>query len=152
MATVKEIMTSPMVSVALDTPSGEVARIMRERDVGAVAVVDKDGRLCGLITESDFTGIGRCVPFSMDLAPVVFGARAATLGELERIYQMAQKLRARDFMTERVQTAREDDQVGQVVHRMLRGNLKHLPVVRDGRPVGMVARHDLLKLLETETP
>jgi signal-transduction protein with cAMP-binding, CBS, and nucleotidyltransferase domain len=35
---------------------------------------------------------------------------------------------------------------------MLRRNLKHVPVVRDGKPVGMVARHDLLKLVAAPAP
>ncbi|MBI1963202.1 MAG: CBS domain-containing protein [Candidatus Rokubacteria bacterium] len=147
---VKEIMTSPVITVRTDTPAPEVARLMQERDIGAVVVVDEGGRLCGIITESDFTGIGRCVPFSLDLAPIVFGARAATLGELERIYAMARKLRAKDVMSEKVETLQESDEVGSAVHRMLNHSLKHLPVMRDGTPVGMVARHDLLKLLAKE--
>ncbi|MBI2202995.1 MAG: CBS domain-containing protein [Candidatus Rokubacteria bacterium] len=146
---VKEIMTSPSITVRTDTPVPEVARLMQERDIGAVVVVDEGGRLCGIITESDFTGIGRCVPFSPDLAPVVFGARAATLEELGRIYDMARKLKAKDVMSERVETLEASDDVGSAVHRMLTHNLKHLPVVRDGPPVGMVARHDVLKLLRS---
>lgn len=145
---VREIMSRPPITVREDTSAPEVARLMQEHNIGAVIVVDGAGRLCGLITESDFTGIGRCVPFSLALAPVVFGARPATLVELERIYAMARTLSAREFMTEAVQTAEETDDVGAVVHRMLAHDLKHVPVVRDGRPVGMVARHDLLKLLD----
>jgi CBS domain-containing protein len=145
---VRDVMTSPVVTCTRETPAPEVARLMQERDIGAVVVVDDDGRICGIITESDFTGIGRCVPFSLEIAPVVFGARPATLDELKRIYAMARSLKAMDFMAEKVQTAAESDTVASVVHRMLRRNLKHVPVVRDGKPVGMVARHDLLKLLE----
>jgi len=144
---VRDIMNSPVVTVTTETPAPEVARIMQEHDIGAVVVVDDAGRMCGLITESDFTGIGRCVPFSLELALIVFGARAATPAELERIYAMARKLRAREFMTETVHTAEESEDMGAVVHRMLEHKLKHVPVVRDGTPVGMVARHDLLKLL-----
>jgi signal-transduction protein with cAMP-binding, CBS, and nucleotidyltransferase domain len=35
---------------------------------------------------------------------------------------------------------------------MLARDLKHVPVVRDGKPVGMLARHDLLKLIATPPP
>src|SRR4030067_1153076 len=75
------------------------------------------------------------------------GARDTAREELERIYAMARKLKAKDVMSERVETIAESDDVGSAVHRMLTRNLKHLPVVRDGTPVGMVARHDVLKLL-----
>jgi CBS domain-containing protein len=125
---------------------------MQEHDIGAVVVVDASGRLCGIVTESDFTGIGRCVPFSLTMAPVVFGARAASMAELERIYAMARNLVARQIMSERVHTAEESEEIGAVVHRMLARDLKHVPVVRDGKPVGMLARHDLLKLIATPPP
>jgi len=145
--TVREIMSQPVVTVTEDTPVPEIARIMQERDIGAVVVVDGAGRLRGIVTESDFTGIERCVPFSLDLAPVVFGARAPTLAELERIYAHARTLAAWQVMTEKVHVAQESDEAGEVAHRMLQRKLKHVPVVRDGKPVGMVARHDLLKLV-----
>jgi CBS domain-containing protein len=145
--TVKEIMSQPVVTVDESTLAPDVARLMEEHDIGAVVVVDALGRLVGIVTESDFTGIGRCVPFSLGLAPVVFGARAASMAELERIYAMARKLTAREIMSEKVHTAEESEEVGAVVQRMLARNLKHVPVVRDGKPVGMLARHDLLKLI-----
>lgn len=147
---VREIMTSPVITVRTDMAAPEVARVMQERDIGAVPVVDEGGRLCGIITESDFTGVARCVPFSLDLAPIVFGARAASVEELQRIYAMARKLKAKEVMSDRVETLEESDDVGTAVHRMLTHNLKHMPVVRDGTPVGMVARHDVLKLLAGE--
>lgn len=146
---VRDIMSSPAISVRPDTPVPEVGRLMQARDIGSVAVTDASGVLVGIITESDFTGLARCVPFSLDLAPVIFGARAGTWEELRRIYDHAKELRARDIMTDRPQTAREDEEVGAVVHEMLRHNRKHVPVVRDGVLVGMLARHDLLKLLVT---
>jgi CBS domain-containing protein len=145
--TVKDIMSQPVVTVPEDALAPEIARVMQERDIGAVVVVDAAGALRGIVTESDFTGVGRCVPFSLALAPVVFGARAATMAEIEQIYAMARKLTARQIMSEEVHTARESEEIGAVVHRMLRRKLKHVPVVRDGKPVGMLARHDVLKLM-----
>ena len=145
--TVKELMTEPVVTVDENMLAADVARVMQEHDIGAVVVVDASGQLRGIVTESDFTGIGRCVPFSLAIAPVVFGARAATIAELERIYAMARQLRARQIMSDKVQTAEESEEIGAVVQRMLARNLRHVPVVRDGKPVGMLARHDILKLV-----
>jgi CBS domain-containing protein len=145
--TVKELMTEPVVTVDENMLAADVARVMQEHDIGAVVVVDASGQLRGIVTESDFTGIGRCVPFSLAIAPVVFGARAATIAELERIYAMARQLRARQIMSDKVQTAEESEEIGAVVQRMLARNLRHVPVVRNGKPVGMLARHDILKLV-----
>jgi CBS domain-containing protein len=145
--TVKELMSEPVVTVDENMLAADVARVMQEHDIGAVVVVDASGQLRGIVTESDFTGIGRCVPFSLAIAQVVFGARAATIAELERIYAMARQLRARQIMSDKVQTAEESEEIGAVVQRMLARNLRHVPVVRNGKPVGMLARHDILKLV-----
>jgi len=145
--TVKELMTEPVVTVDENMLAVDIARVMQEHDIGAVVVVDESGQLRGIVTESDFTGIGRSVPFSVALAPIVFGARAATIAELERIYARARQLRAREIMSDKVQTAEESEDIGAVVQRMLTRKLRHVPVVRNGKPVGMLARHDILKLV-----
>ena len=44
-------------------------------------------------------------------------------------------------------TVREKDTIGHAVKVMMTTGHKHLPVMRDGKPVGMLARHDVLKLL-----
>ena len=143
----KDIMTSPVITVMLDTPLEQVAKLMQGRDIGCVVVVDESGVMRGIITEMDFTSVARCVPFTMELAPVIFGARAATLAELEKIYAIARTLTARQAMTEKIVSVEEDEEVGTIVRMMLDGKLKHIPVVRGGRPVGVVARHDVLKLM-----
>ncbi|MBY0312418.1 MAG: CBS domain-containing protein [Phycisphaerales bacterium] len=143
----KDLMTPNPVTVGLDMPLPEVAKLMSARDIGAVPVVDDAGMLRGIITESDFTGVARCVPFTMDLAPVIFGARAATLKELEQIYAQASKLTAREAMSEKVVSVGPEEELGQVVRLMLDRKLKHVPVVVGGKPVGMIARHDVLKLM-----
>ncbi len=144
---VRDIMSSPAVSVSLDTPATEVARIMRDREIGSVIVVGDDGLLAGIITESDFTGMGRCVPFSLELAPVIFGRRAADLDELKQIYTLAKQLVARQIMHERVVTVSPENTIGEAVQIMMNQGHKHLPVVRDGKPVGMLVRHDILRLM-----
>lgn len=144
----RDIMSKPVVTVGESTPLPDVAKLMVEKDIGCVPVVDSQGVMTGMITESDFTGIGRCVPFSLRLAPVIFGARAATLAELEEIYAMAAKLTAKQAQGDRkLQSVTEETPVAEVVKKMLAQNLKHVPVLKDKKPVGMIARHDVLRLM-----
>lgn len=149
---VRDIMSSPAITVTEATPVPEVARLMQDRNVGAVIVVDRGGQLAGVITETDFARIAQAVPFSVRLAPVIFGRRAASPSELQEIFERASKLDAGDVMARDVRTVAEDASVGEVLRHMLDRDLKHVPVVRDvaggrrGTPVGMVARHDVLKL------
>lgn len=143
---VKDIMSSPPITVTEETLLPEVARIMQERNIGAVIVVDQSGRMAGLITETDFATVASSIPFSLRRAAVIFGAKAPSAQELEAIYAEARKLAAADVMSRDVVTATENEPVGNVIRRMLDRDLKHVPVVRDGVPVGMLARHDVVKL------
>jgi len=143
---VREIMVEPVVLVREDTPLEEVARIMLQRRIGCLPVVDGADKLVGIITESDFTGKERGFPFSAYLAPQVFGEWVDESG-IERIYEAARKRTASEIMTRQVVTATEDEPVTDLVVRMVQKDLKRVPVVRDGVPVGIVARHDLLKLM-----
>jgi CBS domain-containing protein len=55
-------------------------------------------------------------------------------------------LMARDIMSEGVVSVAEEDGVGDIIKEMLKHNYHHIPVVRDGIPVGIVTRHDILKM------
>lgn len=143
---VHEIMTQPVVTVARDTTLAEVAQVLIERRIGSVLVVDDQGRLCGIITDSDFAAKERGVPFSLLRLPQVFGQWMPPRG-IERAYEAARTLTAREIFSPEVITATEDEPVEMVVQRMLHHDIHHIPVVRDEVPVGMVARHDLLKMI-----
>ncbi len=51
--TVKQVMSSPVISVAADTPVEEAARVMADNKIGGLPVVDRSGALAGIITETD---------------------------------------------------------------------------------------------------
>lgn len=147
---VRDLMSSPAVTVLPDTLVPQIAALMRGRHVGCVVVTDEKGGLLGIVTDSDFADIGQHVPFSVALAPTIFGARAATLDELRQIFRMARSLTARQVMTERPLAVADDLPLGEAVHIMLSKERKHLPVLRDGQVVGVIARHDVLQLLLPE--
>jgi CBS domain-containing protein len=50
---VRDCMTSPAVTVSLDTDVEECCRIMQQRQIRRVPVVDKDGRCCGIVAQAD---------------------------------------------------------------------------------------------------
>ena len=51
---VKEVMTSPVVSVEPDSPISQAIRIMLQRRISGLPVIDKQGGLVGIVTEGDF--------------------------------------------------------------------------------------------------
>jgi CBS domain-containing protein len=97
----------------------EAARLMRENHVGAVMVVE-DGRLAGVFTERDA------------LFRVIAEGRDVQTAQLT------------DVMTRNPQTIHPDKPFPDALHVMYEGGFRHVPVVEDGRPVGMISARDAL--------
>lgn len=143
---VRDIMIHPVVTVPADTSLESVARLLLDKRIGCVPVVDDAGELIGIVTESDFSGKDSCFPFSTFRWPKVFQQWMPKEG-LEQVYEQARQVPARDVMTGDVQTVTEDDTLETVVQRMVENDLHRIPVVRKNIPVGIVSRHDLLRLM-----
>jgi CBS domain-containing protein len=119
---------------------------MLEHDVGGLPVVDDCGQLCGIVTESDFFAKEKGIPFSIYRFPQMFGEWMPH-EHVERIYESARHRVVREIMSRDVITVTEVDTLETVLEKMLQAGLHRLPVVRDRKPVGMVTRHDLLRLM-----
>jgi len=66
---------------------------------------------------------------------------------VERIYEEARSTPVKDIMSTKVISVTEDDTVEKVIDLMMRRDLNRIPVVRDGVPVGIMARFDLLRIM-----
>ena len=119
----KDVMTSPVVTVSPDTPLKDVARILVERGINAVPVVDAADRLCGIVSEADLLAL-------------------ETAGS-----QGSPPHTAAEVMSQSVYTLAQDTDVTAAARMMLRHRLKSVPVVAGDRVVGIVARRDLLRLV-----
>jgi CBS domain-containing protein len=97
----------------------EAARRMRERNVGAAMVVD-DARLAGIFTERD--ALFRVLALALDPASTA----------------------VRDVMTRNPQTIHPDKPFDEALRMMHEGRFRNVPVVEDGRPLGMVSVRDAL--------
>jgi CBS domain-containing protein len=97
----------------------EAARLMKQHRIGALLVVDK-GRLSGIFTERD--ALFRVIAEGRD--------PSAT--------------RVADVMTANPRTIEPDRPFGHALHLMYEGEFRHVPVVQNGRPLGMVSARDAL--------
>jgi CBS domain-containing protein len=140
----KDVMTSPVVSVEADTPVLQAIRIMLQRRMSGLPVVDKEGRLIGIVTEGDFlrraeTGTQR--------------RRARWLeflvgpGRLAEEYTRSHGRKVDEVMTPDPATVTEDAALEDIVKLMEKRRIKRVPVVRGERVVGIVSRANLLHAL-----
>lgn len=119
----REVVTSPPGATI-----AEVARLLRAKHIGAVAVTDA-GKLCGIISERD-------------LARGLADHGAALL-----------EMRVEQLMTKDVVTCSPGDGIDKLMGKMTEGRFRHLPVIKDGQMVGIISIGDVVKyrLQELET-
>lgn len=143
---VKEIMNHPVITCREESSLEEAARLMLDNKIGCLPVLDQDGKIIGIITESDFAAKSEAIPFTTIRAPQILGQWISREG-IEQIYREARNRRAEEVMTRRVFTVEEDDPLETAVELMLREDVNRVPVVKEGKPVGVVSRRDLLRLV-----
>lgn len=116
---VKDVMHSGVTWVSPKTPIGELAKMMRDRDIGAIPIGEND-RLVGMVTDRDITCRG--------------------LADGEDVT----RLTAADVMSKPIFYCRADDNVEDAVRTMEKNQIRRLPVINDKkRMVGMLALGDI---------
>ncbi len=147
---VREIMSSPAITVGPTTEIREVARIIRENVISGVPVVEGDGTLLGMITEMEL--IARNAPVHQPHYLAVLSALIPVNIEEYRQYKeqlrQALAINAADLMRDEVETIRPDAPIEEALDAMLNPELTMLPVVEQTRVIGVVTRTDLVRLIE----
>lgn len=116
---VKQAMHSGVEWCAPDTPIREIARLMKEKDVGAIPIGEND-RLVGMVTDRDITCRG-----------------VSKGGDLD-------KMKARDVMTQGIIYCTEDEDLEDAIHRMEERQVRRMPVLNaKKRMTGMLSLGDL---------
>jgi CBS domain-containing protein len=110
----------PAVTLPTTATTGDAIRTMLTNNVGALLIVEDGGRLLGIFSERDLL------------------TKAASDPEYA-----SRPVRA--FMTADPETVRPTDPLAFVLHKMDGGGYRHLPVVQDGRVLGMLSVRDMLK-------
>lgn len=147
---VRQIMSSPAITVGPEDDIRAVARTMRENQISGVPVVDGDGKLLGTITE--LAMIRRNAPFKKPQYIAVLSAYIPVNLEDHREYQRqlrrAMALNAGELMSERVKAIAPDTSIEAALELMLDPEITLLPVVENDSVIGVVTRTDLVRLIE----
>jgi CBS domain-containing protein len=142
--TAADIMTSPAISVGPETNMAEIASLLASRHFSAVPVCHTDQTLAGIVSESDI------------LKPFRESARAkrdwwlGVIAEGEELpqdfldYIRRDTRTAADVMIRQVYTAQETTTLPELAEIMIKHGIKRLPILRDGKLIGIVSRADLV--------
>lgn len=143
----RDLMTTEVVSVAPDTPVREVARLLLTHQISAVPVVDAAGMVVGMVSEGDLVGRSdaeRELRRDWWLALLAEGEPLSPdfLAGLRSDHRTAG-----DVMTAPVVRITEATDAAEIAALLAQYRIKRVPVVRDGKLVGIVSRADLLRAM-----
>jgi CBS domain-containing protein len=109
------------ITVEPAAPISVAIRLMLSEDIGALLVVDKGGQLLGILSERDL------------------------LTKLAGHYPVWSDLPVQQFMTANPETVTASDTLAFAMHKMDVGDYRHLPVVTDNRPTGVLSVRDIMR-------
>ena len=109
------------VTVRAHTTIHDTIQLMLQRNIGALLVVDEYGKLLGIFSERDL------------------------LTRIAGIHDAYADLPVKQFMTPNPETVAADDPLAFALHKMDGGGYRHMPVIKDGKPVGVVSVRDMLR-------
>ena len=130
---VTEWMTRPAVTIRAAAPVREAAALMKAREIRHLPVVDDADRLVGIVTDRD-------------LRQIVFDP--AIQDRLGEVAEILEGLTVREVMTWGVVTVKPATGIRQAARLMHEQKIGALPVVEDGRVVGMLTERDVLRAFE----
>lgn len=131
---VQEIMSRPVITVLAGTGIKEAARLLVERGISALPVLDAKGALAGIVSEADL------LPMETRPDP---RTQAMPLPPTAGIAPMV----VDEVMTRDVLTVSANTEVSQAARIMLDAGIKRVPVLRGRRVVGILSRRDLVKVI-----
>ncbi|MDE1995785.1 MAG: CBS domain-containing protein [Rhizobiaceae bacterium] len=146
---VQTIMTSSPITVSTSALVADAAKLMLDHHISGVPVVDANGALVGMVTESDFLRRGeldteRKRSWLMDLL--------GSPGKIADEYVRAYGRKVEEVMSWPVTAISPLASLSDAVKLMEKQNIKRLPVVENGKLVGIIARSDLLRAVYETLP
>jgi CBS domain-containing protein len=146
-----EIMTTNVKTVRPDDPVARIAQLLSDNDISAAPVCDEEGNVLGMVSEGDLLH-----PVGTDSATkrawwlnLLAGGGDAAPSFLECISVANQ--RAHHLMVTPAITASVDTSVAELADLLWTHKIKRLPILRDGKLVGIVSRADLVRAM-AKTP
>lgn len=142
-----DIMTTGLLTLAPDMSIAQAARMLAARGISGAPVLDAAGGLVGILTEGDLLRrLAAPTDAPRSWLRDFFSAAPTRAAEFARTHGR----RVRDVMTTEVESVAEDTPVAEVAALLERRGIRRVPVVREGRLVGLVSRADLLKTVLAE--
>ena len=147
MLKVKDIMTKELITVSPDTEIIQATKLLLENRINGIPVTDETGKLVGILCQSDLIAQQKKLPIPSFFT---FLDGLITLTSMKQIEKQVQKIAAitvAQAMTPNPITVQPETNIEEVAALMVDKNFHTIPVVDEGKLVGIVGKEDILKTL-----
>jgi CBS domain-containing protein len=139
-----DVMSTELVTVSPRDTVDHAARVMLEHRISGLPVVDDEGHLVGIVSEGDLL---HRVENDTDRSHSLLGQIFASPARLATEFLKSAGRNVKDVMTPNPVTVPESALLADIAELFDRNRIRQVPVLRDGRLVGIVSRVDLLRAL-----
>ncbi len=145
---VTEIMSSPVHTVQVDASVVDAANIMLDLGISTLPVLNERRHLVGIVSHSNFFLHPIRDPGMQGTVFELFG-KVVPEGNLDHLTDALARITIATVMAHPVVTVQENASINDVVRLMNQRRIKRMPVVRGDEVIGIVTRHDFLRLAAT---
>jgi CBS domain-containing protein len=149
MLKVKDIMTTELVTVSPQTEIAGAAKILLEKRINGLPVLDDSGKLVGILCQSDLVAQQKRIPIPSVYTLLDSFIPLTSLKRIDKEVQKIAALRVEQAMTPDPVTVTPETDIEDVARLMVDKKYHTLPVVAGGKLVGVVGKEDVLKTLLT---
>ena len=143
----KDIMTSGALTLKPETDVATAAQLMLEKHLNGLPVVDQDGKLIGVLCQSDLVAQQKSISMP-SLFTILDGFISFSSNEeLEKEVNKIVATKVEHAMTPSPVTIEPDTSIEKVADLMVEKKFYTLPVIEDGKLIGVVGKEDVLKVL-----
>ncbi|GBC59523.1 membrane protein [Desulfonema ishimotonii] len=147
---VKDIMTKDVITVSPETEIVQATRLLLEKRINGVPVIDKDGKLVGILCQSDLIAQQKKLPLPSFFTFLDGFIPLTSMKQLERQIQKVAAITVVQAMTPNPVSVTPETSLSSVAVLMVDKNFHTLPVVEAGRLVGIVGKEDVLRTLTSD--
>jgi len=147
MITVKDIMTTQVITVTPDTEITRAAKILIEKGINGLPVVDNAGQLVGILCQSDLITQQKKMPLPSFFTLLDAFIPTTSSRQLEKEVKKITAITVDQAMTPDPVTVSPDDEISVLADLMVDKKYHTIPVVENGQLVGVVGNEDVLRTI-----
>ncbi len=145
--TAKEMMTTQVITLSPQTDIAQAAKILLDNRINGAPVVDEQGRVIGILCQSDLVTQQKSVPVPTIFTLLDGFISLASTKQYEKEIRKISALTVADAMTSNPVSVKPDTSIEKIAALMVDKNFHTLPVVDQGKLVGIIGKEDILRYL-----